>query len=80
MADQDVLRHINELVEEEHALFHKAEHGGLDAEGHQRLQSLQVSLDQCWDLLRQRRGRRDAGKDPEGAHVRDAAVVERYTQ
>jgi hypothetical protein len=47
---------------------------------HRRLESIQVSLDQCWDLLRQRRALREAGRNPDAAHVRDPEIVERYEQ
>jgi hypothetical protein len=77
MTDQDVLNHIDQLVAEEHALLNK--NGLTDAE-RERLHALEVSLDQCWDLLRQRRGRREFGEDPDDASVRDASTVERYRQ
>ena len=47
---------------------------------HRRLESIKVGLDQCWDLLRQRRALREAGRDPDVARVRDPEVVERYEQ
>jgi hypothetical protein len=47
---------------------------------HNRLESIRVSLDQCWDLLRQRRALRESGQEPDAAHVRDPEVVERYEQ
>lgn len=78
MNDSDVLRSINELVEEEHHLLAAAEHGGLDDEQRQRLHAAQTQLDQCWDLLRQRRARREFGQNPDDAQVRDANTVERY--
>jgi hypothetical protein len=74
-SEQSVLNHIQELVEEEHRLFSQESLGKEDRE---KLHSLEVELDQCWDLLRQRRALRDAGKDPEEAHVRPAEVVEKY--
>ena len=77
MTDQDVLNHIDQLVAEEHALLNK--NGLTDAE-RERLHTLEVSLDQCWDLLRQRRGRREFGSDPDDATVRDPRTVERYRQ
>jgi hypothetical protein len=81
MTDDEVLHHITELVNEEHALTGLAEeHNGLDDEQRARLHELGVRLDQCWDLLRQRRARRHAGQDPDEAHVRDAATVEHYKQ
>jgi hypothetical protein len=75
--DQDVLKHIDQLVAEEHELLNK---NGLSESERARLHSLQVSLDQCWDLLRQRRGKLEFGQDPGEAHVRDADTVERYRQ
>ncbi|HEV7126020.1 MAG TPA: DUF2630 family protein [Ktedonobacterales bacterium] len=78
MNDGEILNHINELVEEEHELLKVAEHTGLDEEQHARLNTLKVSLDQCWDLLRQRRAHREFGQDPDGATVRDPNTVEHY--
>lgn len=78
MNDSDVLRSISSLVEEEHQLLTAAEHGGLDEEQRQRLHTAQVQLDQCWDLLRQRRAKREFGQDPNDAKVRDANIVEHY--
>jgi hypothetical protein len=73
--DASVLTHIQKLVEEEHGLFDK---GSLDASESQRLSNLQVELDQCWDLLRQRRALRETGHDASEAHVRPPEVVEKY--
>ena len=80
MEDQNVIERINELAHEEHELFQKASTGGLDPKQHERLKWLEVSLDQCWDLLRQRRARRHAGLNPEEAQVRDPEIVEHYQQ
>ena len=78
--DQPVLSHIQQLVEEEHRLYERGEHSALaDAERH-KLEKVQVELDRCWDLLRQRRALRGAGVDPDGAQVRPAHVVENYEQ
>jgi hypothetical protein len=52
----------------------------MSASEHNRLESIRVSLDQCWDLLRQRRALRESGNDPDAARVRDPEVVERYEQ
>ena len=79
MDDKELLANIQRLVEEEHALLEEAGDAAT-AETHERLKTLEVQLDQCWDLLRQRRGRRHAGADPEGARVRDPNTVERYVQ
>jgi hypothetical protein len=78
MEDQDVLQSINKLATEEHELFEKESEGEASKEERQRLQELQVQLDQCWDLLHQRRARRNAGLDPSEAQVRDPGTVEGY--
>ena len=75
--DQSILHSIRQLTEEEQRLYADASPG--DAE-RDRLQAIEVELDQCWDLLRQRRALRDAGKDPNQAHVRSPEVVEKYEQ
>jgi Protein of unknown function (DUF2630) len=81
MDDPDVIARIDELVAEEHRLHEHASSGKPLSEADQeRLKSLEVRLDQCWDLLRQRRARRHAGLDPDDVDVRDPAVVERYQQ
>jgi hypothetical protein len=80
MNDADLHRRIDELVAEEHRL--ERAHIGTplsDAE-QQRLASVGVQLDRCWDLLRQREARRRAGLDPDGATERSAEVVEGYRQ
>lgn len=78
MDDSEVLGAIDKLVQEERQLLTEAEHGGLSEEQRQRLHAAQVQLDQCWDLLRQRRARREFGQNPDDAQVRDANTVERY--
>jgi hypothetical protein len=80
MEDERVHDRIEKLVAEEHDLFERVSEGGLSANEHNRLEEIKVSLDQCWDLLRQRRALREAGQDPEAARVRDPEVVERYEQ
>ena len=75
--DQPVLNHIQRLVAEEHRLH---EHRGHLKADRKRLAQVQVELDQCWDLLRQRRALRDVGLDPDEAEVRPAAIVENYEQ
>jgi Protein of unknown function (DUF2630) len=80
MDDRDILKNINALVDEEHELMQLAEQGGLDDEERARMHELQVQLDQCWDLLRQRRARREFGLNPNEAQVRDPKIVERYQQ
>ena len=79
MNDQAVLDRINELAHEEHQLFERESHGEASETDRQRLQELQLTLDQCWDLLRQRRARRTAGQDPDQAKIRDTKTVEGYT-
>jgi hypothetical protein len=79
MDDHEILGRINELAREEHELFERESHGKATDTDRERLRQLQVSLDQCWDLLRQRRARRAAGLDPDDAQVRDARIVEGYT-
>ena len=79
MDDQKVTENINELAREEHELFDRESHGTATKADRDRLRQIQIMLDQCWDLLRQRQARRSAGLDPEGAEVRDEKTVERYT-
>lgn len=77
--DQDILQQVNELVAEERDLRDKLQHREIDeSEEHRRLQSLEVQLDQCWDLLRQRRALRASGGDPQDASVRPEGEVEGY--
>ena len=81
MDDAEVLQRINHLVEEEHRLREHAAGGHpLSEDDTTRLAALEVGLDQCWDLLRQRRARREYGQDPDDAAPRDPSVVERYLQ
>jgi hypothetical protein len=75
--DQSVLQKIETLVHEEQHLYGQSQLADHDQV---RLEAIQVELDQSWDLLRQRRARREFGKDPDGAKMRPASVVERYTQ
>jgi hypothetical protein len=73
--DQDILAQIQAMIDEEHQLR------AHDAEEHRdRIASIEVALDQCWDLLRQRRARRHAHLDPDEAAVREGSTVERYQQ
>jgi hypothetical protein len=74
MDDKQISAHIGELIDEEHQLERAGEPDP------QRLQALEVELDRCWDLLRQRRARRAAGEDPDDAEVRPTNVVEGYLQ
>jgi hypothetical protein len=71
---------IEKLVAEEHELWERESTGEASDADRTRLEEIRTSLDQCWDLLRQRRALRDAGKDPEGAQAREPGVVERYQQ
>ncbi len=80
MNDAEIVQQIDQLVEQEHDLERRHAAEGLPEEERRRLDEIEVRLDQCWDLLRQRRARRDAGQDPSEAHVRAAEVVERYQQ
>ena len=80
MNDEQVLARIHDLVEEEHQLRNQHADAPLDDASAQRLADLEVSLDQCWDLLRQRRARRRAGLDPDDATARDTRTVEGYQQ
>jgi hypothetical protein len=80
MDDGEIHDRIERLVAEEHELWEREASGGTSEADRARLRALQVSLDQCWDLLRQRRALREAGLDEDAAHVRDAEVVERYRQ
>lgn len=81
MTDDELIRRIDALVDEEHQLEGKAQPGRpLSEDEAARLGQLEVALDQCWDLLRQRRARRNAGLDPDDATVRPAEIVENYQQ
>jgi hypothetical protein len=80
MNDAEIRKHIEDLVAEEHRLFEHGENGKLTDEDRQQLDEITVRLDQFWDLLRQRRARRDAGQDPGVAEMRKKDVVEHYQQ
>jgi hypothetical protein len=81
MDEQNILSQVNELVAEEHELRSRAEAGEISAEEERaRLHALEESLDQCWDLLRQRRARREFGQNPDDAKARDVGEVEHYLQ
>jgi Protein of unknown function (DUF2630) len=80
MDDPQIHGTIEQLVAEEHELWQRESAGNASEADRWRLQELEVSLDQCWDLLRQRRALRDAGFDPDAASVRDPSVVESYEQ
>ncbi|MDA8435838.1 MAG: DUF2630 family protein [Actinomycetales bacterium] len=79
--DNGLLQAVPDLVDEEHDLRSRMESGSITAEDEsRRLREVEESLDQCWDLLRQRRARREAGLDPGTASVRDSQQVEGYLQ
>jgi hypothetical protein len=80
MTDPQITAHIEELVAEEHRLLGQGDRHRMTEEDRKRLETVEVQLDQYWDLLRQRRARRDAGQDPSVAHLRDAGTVEHYQQ
>jgi hypothetical protein len=80
MDDQEIHGTIEQLVAEEHELWQREAAGSASEDDRRRLQALKVALDQCWDLLRQRRALREAGGDPETAAVREIDVVEQYEQ
>jgi hypothetical protein len=84
MDDQSILSRIDALVDEEHALIGREAADAVQREAldvdRQRLQEVSIELDRCWDLLRQRRARREAGGDPDEAEARDPAIVEKYLQ
>jgi len=79
MTDNDALARINDLVAEEKSLRQQLQHHEIsESEEHDRLRRVETELDQCWDLLRQRRALRETGGDPGAAAVRPADEVEGY--
>jgi hypothetical protein len=78
MDEKSLLSHIHELVDEEKRL--RAAHRGLSGDDRQRLDVVERELDQCWDLLRQRRARAEFGDDPDAAKTRTVDEVESYLQ
>jgi hypothetical protein len=81
MDDKEILSNIDDLIATEHDLRATVANGELStAAERERLRSVEEALDQCWDLLRQRRARREFGENPEEAQVRPAAEVEGYQQ
>jgi hypothetical protein len=84
MSDETIAARIENLVAEEHDLRNREQTDASDDDrleaDQERLREVEIELDRCWDLLRQRRAIRDAGGDPDDAHVRDADTVERYWQ
>lgn len=80
MDDSQIHGSIEQLVAEEHELWQRESDGTASDGDRERLREIKVSLDQCWDLLRQRRALRESGRDADAADVRPADVVERYQQ
>lgn len=80
MDERQIHGRIEELVAEEHELWQREAAGTASDRDRERLEELEVSLDQSWDLLRQRRALREAGRDPDDAQVRRPEVVEGYEQ
>lgn len=78
--DIDLQQHISGLIDEERVLRDRLARGEISpVEEHNKLRALEVALDQCWDLLRQRRAKREYGEDPAGVEVRSERTVEGYT-
>jgi hypothetical protein len=80
MDDDQIHGHIEQLVSEEHQLWNRESSGQASDDDRRRLEAVKVSLDQCWDLLRQRRALREDGGNPDDAQVRNESVVENYRQ
>ena len=81
MDDKQIMANIGELIETEHKLRQQLANGELSsAEEHEQLRSAEQALDQCWDLLRQRRARRQYGDNPDDASARPVSEVENYRQ
>jgi hypothetical protein len=84
MSDESIAAHIEKLVAEEHELRHREESDSHDMDSlevdRERLRSVEIELDRCWDLLRRRRALRNAGGNPDDAELRDADTVEHYRQ
>jgi len=81
MTDPDIFEYINNLSAEEERLYAEASDGsGLSTEASERLETIKVELDRCFDLLHQRQARRAAGLDPSEAELRPVEIVERYQQ
>jgi hypothetical protein len=80
VTDQDLIKEIDELVDEERQLHEHGVGRGLTPEEQQRLTQVEVRIDQLWDLLRRRRARRRSGGDPDEEQLRDADTVEHYQQ
>jgi Protein of unknown function (DUF2630) len=77
MKDDSISKRIGKLIDEEHRLYQK---GAIRDQDRSELKALEVELDQCWDLLRQRRAKREFGDNPDDAEVRGPEIVEGYKQ
>lgn len=80
MNDSQIHQHIEDLVAEEHQLYDRADDAPLTAEERERLEALNVQLDRYYDLLRQRRAKREFGENPDRAHMRSGRTVEEYVE
>jgi hypothetical protein len=80
MDDPQIHGSIEQLVDEEHELWRRESDGTATDDDRRRLKAVKVSLDQCWDLLRQRRAKREFGQDPDDTELRRSDVVENYEQ
>jgi len=78
MEDRAVFDRINQLADEEHEIWDKESRKEATDADRERLRRIEVTLDQCWDLLHQRQARRAAGLNPNDATVRDEKTVEGY--
>jgi len=79
-SDAQISSSIDELVQEEHRLWEAESRGEAGEAERRRLAEVKIALDQCWDLLRQRRALEEFGRNPDSAQVRSEEVVERYQQ
>jgi Protein of unknown function (DUF2630) len=79
-SDAEISSSIDQLVQEEHRLWEAESRGEAGEAERRRLAEVKIALDQCWDLLRQRRALEEFGRDPDSAQVRSEDVVERYQQ
>ena len=80
MSSPQILSRIGELVDEERTLRERHGETPLDEQERLRMEEIEIQLDQCWDLLNQRRALREFGADPNQAQVRDEDTVEKYQQ
>ena len=80
MNDQQIRDHIESLIDEEHRLLEHGDRSAMNNDDRERLEAISVRLDQYWDLLRQRRARREFGQDPGIANMRSEETIEHYQQ